>query len=917
MSFEWLTSKGVLGSYFEQETVSIDIEYTSDDSETYLNIISGNLPDGVVFNKTGNNKYTISGTLGVVIDSSIFNFTVRAYSSGKTFDRNFIIIVESYNVEWNSPTLFATTTEFTYLSEYFKLKNPNGNEVFKKISGELPEGVLINTFGLCYGTIGHIEESTDYQFRVGVFVNNELTLWKDFIIEVKTLSDLSQPIWITQEGNIGKVDFGQKVNIKLIAYEPNNLPLNYEIIEGILPSGLELNISNGQISGTVSTENQAQWDFTVSCTNGYKTIVRDFNIISNEVMEGDNITWITDSNLGEVSVGSKFNKIIEATSNYPITFDVISGGFPKGIKMTKDGVIYGNCYYQPAKDFEITIHAKNIKTESIKTFNLRVNKGLGYNSLRAYFYINLEYQDDFSKIKQMFDYEYSYNTYDENFAIPYKPEIYVADISCYDKPLLQYIINYNTYLKLTTSLTKVKNIIKEDEEGNIKHLYDVYYKDFKSSNNSNQEEYIDYRSPKHYIKPKDGGWVDYYTDEPVEVKSIVYQEETKTGLQITVDGSVYDVGYIHEGMYYTTAEQKVVYGNPKILSELVWNQQTLSYEVQYYYMNPTEKIYVSENENLRYFDKATLKVMFNVDIDSNPPEEVYETRYYVRDSNVVYVNIPSVDTMRKRLEQKIYVEKLTEDVWYDVNTEEILTPKHDKVFDLVWDEEAKSYWFEMDIMPYVILAAYDPITQHIDEEAYIHDDNTGETWQKVYILDENEFGHVYVNYQHFDVINKATHKPYRDFIFKLPEIDKYFMIDSYGVIRFVNKTNIEERNWYIYNKDLNTIVNKNLVLANIGDEDILNDGRNYIQFFDSSKEDLPEWMDGQYFPKIELFYSDAGQNYANQQLINNIEKTDYILTGESLSFYCLTFKPKYNEDIRPFDIHFDYHINPYTPHILI
>ena len=622
MSFSWITEKGILGTFYEGDNVSLKIEYETEDDTATLDITSGELPDGLTFAKERQGCYAITGVMPTISDSTIYNFTIRAtikkevigtktenlyawksqddenlrfYSkkeyevptAGSTvitsninnpvyaydengniatyvsqsgyeskvwlqtimsdgtmvmgywedesqafsvllfterdsdsdreyevpdtkdllvpeyYDRHFIIVGESYDVEWDTPTVFATTTEYAYLSEYFKLKNPNGNEVFKKISGELPLGITINTFGLCYGTIGEVEESTDYQFRVGVYVDNELKLWKDFIIEVKTLEDLNQPIWITQEGNVGKVNYNEKPVIQLVAYEPSDLPLNYEVVEGTLPYGLELDLSSGTITGIVMTENQSQWDFTVACTNGYKTINRTFNIITNEVIEGDDIDWVTEENLGSVKVGYSFNSQIVATSNYPVSFDIISGKLPDGLKMNKDGEIYGICSHQLLGNYSFTVHAKNIKTETIKTFVIKVEKGLGYNALRAFFYVNLEYQPQFSALKQSFDIEYAYRNYDENFVIPYKPEIYIADLYSYDKPLIQTLLQYNTYLQLEPSETKDKVVTTTIDDKEI-GLYDVFYKDFKTTNSSPEEEYVEYKSPKKYIKQKDG-----------------------------------------------------------------------------------------------------------------------------------------------------------------------------------------------------------------------------------------------------------------------------------------------------------------------------------------------------------------------------------------------------------------------------
>lgn len=917
MSFNWITDRGVIGSVYEGDNCSFDILYTSDDADTELTILSGDLPNGITFSKKSDGHYVVTGLAPSVSQSTIYDFTVRAISGGQEYDRYFTLIVESYDIDWISPTQFAVTTEFAYFSEYFKLRHPNGNEKFVKVSGELPEGLQINSFGLCYGTIGQIEESTDYRFRMGIFVDGEMIIYKDFIITVKTLAELQQPIWITQEGNIGKLNYRNVSNIKLNVYEPNNLPVEFTITEGALPTGLTLNASNGAIEGKVETENQVTWEFTVKCSNGVKEIIREFNIVTNEVEVDDNIEWITDEDLGSVKVGSKYYNQIITHSNYPVEYRVVAGGFPSGIIMSIDGSIYGNCVYQDLKTYSVTIHAKNSKTESLKTFYLKVEKGLGKNAMRGFLYFNLEHREKYSELRSMFRDINSYRSFDKNFAIPYKPEVYIADIACYDKPLLQTLLRYDTYFMLTCGTTKRKIYTETDEEGNEHYLYDVYYKDFKTSNNSPDEEYLEYQSQKHYVKRVGDEWVDYYTEEPVEVVGTVMNEEVKDGMEITYQGMTYQVGYIQEGMYYRTEDKTVVFGNPRIGSELHYNPVTQRYDIYYYYFDGTEKVYVEENNTKRYFDKTNDKVLF--DIDASIVSPVYTTKlmYYFRDNNIVYVNIPSIPTIRKRLSTKLYIRELDEDVYYDINNEEILNPKYNKIYDLIWDEEKGMYYFTQDQMPYVQLVAYDPTDGYFERHTRIQDDDTGEHWDRVYIYDGSDFGDIYVKYNHFEVINAETHQVYRNYIFRLEGIKEPFMIDSYGVLRFVNKTDVTERRWYWFDKSLNDIDSEDLALANIYEEDVLDDGQKYIQFFNPNSEILPDWMEGQYFPKMEVFYSTPGDSYSEWQKVLDKEKELDFFNKMDFSFYCVTFNPKYNLDIRPFDIHIDYHSNPYTPHTLI
>lgn len=915
MAITWITKNGLLGSFYEGTEINIPIQYEENDAIT-LEIISGDLPAGTIFRKTGAGQYSIQGTLANVSTPTISTFTIRATLGTETSDRYFDIVTETYDIEWITPTLFADTQEYSYISQYFQVRNPNGNEQFIKISGTLPDGVLLNKNGLLYGTLGHINETTEYKFTVGVFVDGNIVIQKQFIIVVRTLEELNQPIWITQEGLLGRINIRETSTFKLNVYEPLNRPLTFEITEGRLPDGLTLDIRTGAINGVLATEYQATWEFLVTCTNGFNIIERRFSIITNEVSEQDAITWITPSNLGSIQIGQNYENQVVATSSSEIVYQLISGELPKGLSLNRYGYIFGSIDYQEIKQYSFTVNAKTSKTESMRTFTLNVNKGLGQNALRSYLYITLEYLNDYNGLKNAFDYSTAYRNFDKNYLPSFKPEVPVADLNCYDKVLLQDIIQFNLPYYLTTHTTKVKQVVGTD---NI-HKYDVFYKDLEESNNSPDDEYITYLSNKHYIIKDPNNpdqWLDAETNEPITPTGIVESEEVDGALKIMVDGVSYTVNYIQAGMWITVDKRTAVFGNPKIISEVVYVYD--HYEVQYYYLNGYDKIYVEQIDTKRYFNVDTGVVFENIDTTIVLPEPAEKiTKYYFRDPAMTYVNVPSLNVIRERLEQKIYVKQLTEDTWYDINTEEFIDVEVDEVFEIKWDDELKTYYNDFTKLPNMVdLVAYDPKTGEIFDDTTLVV-NPGDDWiDKVYVIDENEFGKVLVNYKNFVVINKVNHKTYHNVLFSLPNIPYPFILDSAGQIHYVAKTDIATRNWYYFDKTENIIDSPNLVLPYINDEDVLNDGKPYIQFFDKTSEILPEWMDGKYFPRMEIFYGQPGKNYNNLIELNAKENQLQLMTDRLLSFYCLTFRPKFNMDIEPFDIYFDYYNYNMHPNTLI
>jgi hypothetical protein len=86
--------------------------------------------------------------------------------------------------------------------------DPDGDvQTYEVISGELPPGISLNLFsGRLIGTVGSVEEDTNYTFTVLVTDKTGLTLQGTFSLSI--LNVASQVTWITPEGNIGEPAVG-------------------------------------------------------------------------------------------------------------------------------------------------------------------------------------------------------------------------------------------------------------------------------------------------------------------------------------------------------------------------------------------------------------------------------------------------------------------------------------------------------------------------------------------------------------------------------------------------------------------------------------------------------------------------------------------------------------------------------------
>jgi hypothetical protein len=146
------------------------------------------------------------------------------------------------------------------------------------------------------------------------------------------------PVWVTATGSLGEANGGHPFTFNLSATDPENAPLTYSLISGIIPSGLT--ISGSQIIGT--PENiPGTYTFVVRVSDGEGNNDRQFSLqVTNQTP-----IWTTAGGLlGSVVSGATVNYTLSATdpNNDPITYSIVSGSLPSGITLNSStGVISG------------------------------------------------------------------------------------------------------------------------------------------------------------------------------------------------------------------------------------------------------------------------------------------------------------------------------------------------------------------------------------------------------------------------------------------------------------------------------------------------------------------------------------------------------------------------------------------------
>lgn len=437
-------------------------------------------------------------------------------------DAGISIINKTKEVTWKDdyslPVGYAKSAYSEELSA--ALNNPNGNEVYRKSSGTLPSSMTLYPNGVLSGTPTmddvteyddqYIPDKPPYEFGLTIYRNNEIILHeKLFHLIIKKPNPATPPSWITESGMIGSVRAGDVVSgIKVIAtitveesFPPEDKVITYKVIDGELPPGLEFQSINNQgvISGRVATNQVKTYNFTICPYRQYNgqwypenpngtitdlsfAAARNFYIITNKPEPEHEIIWGNEDEPidgGSFQVGTVINdslpKAISA-DGYPITYTVIDyGTLPSNISIETTGDITGTAQL-PTGEYYCFVRASTEFTYVIRRVEIKVVKGLGYNSLNLYLRINNEYKDQYNEIRNQLNPSSTYGNGQEGYEISVFPKIDVATLTCFDREILAGIFNYGNPEIVRFLETNYKIYTDEDVNGDATATYEAYYK---------------------------------------------------------------------------------------------------------------------------------------------------------------------------------------------------------------------------------------------------------------------------------------------------------------------------------------------------------------------------------------------------------------------------------------------------------
>lgn len=855
--------------------------------------ISGNLPDGITMRKIGLGLFEIHGTLPIINDETSYYFTLRARynDNGENVetDQYFEILVENKTTEFdpNQEPLFSFT-ETLYSSNKIQLINPEGNESFIKVAGELPVGITLSEQGDLYGIASEEEETSRiYNFTIGVKRDGEIILEKIFQATVLKLSTLSEPIWITESGNLGSINYNENSEQFLVkAYDPNNLEITYELGQtGILPPGLNVEKYTGRIIGKCKTLHSRDWDFDIIASNEAYKVSRAFTISTNTVMKEDEIRWSDDyeSNvIGDFKIGESVFFNVKAISNKAITYSLLSDTLPKGLTFDSKGSISGVIDFQNTGDYKFVVSATNGVVEITNTFIIRVSRGLGYNSLNCFLYINHEYDDEYTSMLGYFDRSYAYQATNPLYKVKSNPEIDICKCTCYDRTLMNHLLIFNHPLKIYWKNTASKKYIKDGVE-----MFQAFYKEIQEENS--EGGVVSYHGNKVYVEANKESPTGYYlfgTKTPVKPNSAVYTESNLPieGLEYIIYNyrKTYIVTLSSERYYENESKKVISYEEPRYTEEYsVRNPYTYEWETKQreYILRNDDKVYVTQCSNGMLMDASndTYLGINRDDVEIFRDDDIVK-QYFIDTDSAYSIAVPSTSKIREQLSTPIYVDKNNNMVLYDVGSQEIISENEDlPEYILKYDDKRGEYYAEYNgkqIFMDVYATSNEigdpvPVYAKVENDGWIakadNMDASQETFDNVYdaknarrndykyILDGNMTKYrlvpvkvqvVYlntdVNYKQYFVYDKDSGTLQEDILFTLDWDKTVKFVIKGGKVHHVKTI---DKPW-VYNPSKNESVgyDKKIVLPYIQDTDVLNiSSKPFIKFFDDTLESLPVW----------------------------------------------------------------------------
>jgi hypothetical protein len=300
-------------------------------------VTTGALPTGITLDGTSGE---LSGTPSA---QGVYNFTIQATDfASATGSRAYTVAVGTFSLAVQPNTLPNGTQGVAY-NQTLTAVGGTPPYTFTLSSGTLPTGVTLATDGTMSGTpsaggaftfIIQAQDGTgDSGFRT---YSNVMIGTNSLTIAPPTLPNGTQGTAYSQT----------------VTASGGNGSYTYSVSAGALPTGLSLNTTTGQISGTPSAG--GSFGFTIRAVD----TANNFGTQAYTVGIGGNSLTIAPTSLPNGLVSTPYNQTVTASGGTgdPYTYSIASGALPTSLSLdTSSGAITGTPSAGGA--FNFTVHA--------------------------------------------------------------------------------------------------------------------------------------------------------------------------------------------------------------------------------------------------------------------------------------------------------------------------------------------------------------------------------------------------------------------------------------------------------------------------------------------------------------------------------------------------------------------------------
>lgn len=364
----------VVSKAIEQTPYTFQIQAQNPGNNGFMfEVVAGALPPGLSLNaSTG----VISGTPGANASDENFTFTIRLTNEISSVEREFTVLVE-HNIApvWQTAAGSLGETLANNEVEYnLEVSDPNGTPPIVTAFTPLPTGLTLSGTTIS-GKLAVVEEDTTHEFTLrasdGV-ANSDRT----FSVTVFANND---PVWVTS-ADLGSRPEDTNTSISIVATDPERMPVTLSLVAGAIPAGMSL--TGGSLVGrTPVVEETTVYTFTISASDGVKTIEREFTL---SVENNFAPVWTTaEGSLGEVLSGyGDYSFQVQATdpNGSTVLYSIVSGSIPQGMTFqAASGRIYnvGHSTVALANSDEVytfTVRATDGKLFTDRDFSITVLK---------------------------------------------------------------------------------------------------------------------------------------------------------------------------------------------------------------------------------------------------------------------------------------------------------------------------------------------------------------------------------------------------------------------------------------------------------------------------------------------------------------------------------------------------------------